>query len=141
MMRYGFMWGVLLVLLVACGEDPAPNAGDPLPNVRAGMLALYSGDLEGVDLYFTDEIVLWARGFANNAALGNGRIDLEKASFAIFTKQTDDLWTVAMEGEYAIWLYEQEEKHNTVEEGTVYIGIKIEDGIWKINAFGTSEQP
>jgi hypothetical protein len=135
------LWLCLLLLgLSACGqaEDPATAAGDPLPNVQAGMQAMYSGDLAGVDRYFSDEIVLDAKRIANEMALGQGGIDLSGVSFRVSERQADIYWTVAMEGQYSIWRYGQVEAHDTAQEGIVYIGIKVEDGMWKINGFAAA---
>jgi hypothetical protein len=131
---------LLLGSLVACSEpeDPAAAAGDPLPKVQAGMQAMYSGDLAGVDRYFSDEIVLDAKRIANEMALGQGGIDLSGVTFRISERQADIYWTVAMEGQYSIWRYGQVEAHDTAQEGAVYIGIKLEDGMWKINGFAAA---
>lgn len=133
-------WALFLIGLTACGKEPEPNPGDPIPNVREGLIALYSGDLAGVDMYFCDEIVLDARRIANQAALGKGRIEFRESKLEIASKQAKQNWTVKLTGEYAIWLYGQADVRNTEAQGAVYIGVKVEDGIWKICAFG-SESP
>ena len=66
----------LVFLLMACGgdENKIPDE-DPIPNIRAGLEAFYSGDLANVDRYWCDEILLDAKEQANAAAIGNAGID------------------------------------------------------------------
>lgn len=142
--RYWMVWQLCLLagvctLLAACGggEDPVTSAeaGDPIPNVRSGMEAMYSGDLTGVDRFFTDAIVLSIKTKANQAASGQGGIDLSQVTFTVINKQSDDMWTIRMEGQYSVWLSGQQEWRDTAVIGALLVGVKIEDGIWKINGF------
>ncbi len=141
---YTSRWWVFLLLalwLAACGDEPAPDVGDPIPNVREGLIALYSGDLGGVDRYFCDQIVLSARRQANDAARSDGSIDLEDVSFEVVARQAEQNWTVAMRGLYTVSAFGVVEQRNTATMGEVLIGVEVEDDMWKICAFGSGERP
>ena len=122
-----------LFLIFRSDEEPVPD--DPLPNVRAGLTALNAGDLGGVDAYFCDEILISMRREANKNALNRGSIDLQNAQFTVINKQGEHNWTVSMTGE---WTLTGEggltETHKSGEEGAIYFGVQVEDGVWKICA-------
>jgi hypothetical protein len=131
----------LVFLLTACGGDDnkIPDE-DPIPNIQAGLEAFYSGDLAGVDRYWCDEILLDAKDQANEAALGNAGIDLSNTNFEIVAKQTEDRWTVKMTGVYSVWMENEIEQRDTDVVCPSLIGLKAEDGIWKICGFGTDPE-
>ncbi|MFP4321119.1 MAG: hypothetical protein ACLFTK_01555 [Anaerolineales bacterium] len=133
-----WLWLVLLLTLglAACDSDESPDFGDPLPNVRAGLEAMYSGDLAGVDRYFCDEIVLSVREMANDFALQNGEIIFHDVDFEVIARQGAENWTVEMTGVYSIVMNGRIDRRNTDEVGRVLIGVQAEDDIWKICAFG-----
>jgi hypothetical protein len=133
--RFGWLIGAMLFLLAACGDEPPPSAGDPIESARRGLSALYSGDLNGVDTYFCDELVLDARRIANQAALANGRIDFGTAKFEIIARQSEQNWTLSMVGEYSIWSYDFENRKSATADNPVLIGMQVEDALWKICAF------
>jgi len=134
--------GIALFLLSACGDEPPPSAGDPIESARRGLSALYSGDLNGVDTYFCDELVLDARRIANQAALAGGRIDFGTTQFEVVARQSEQNWTLSMVGEYSIWSYNFENRKRATADNPVLIGMQVEDALWKICAFaegGTSD--
>ncbi|MBZ0309962.1 MAG: hypothetical protein K8I82_28120, partial [Anaerolineae bacterium] len=135
-MRY--LW-ILLLILVACSEkSEADKAGDPLPNAKAGMEALYSGDIPNIDKYICKEIILSLRAqVADDAAEQGGRIDLSQAKFEVAGEVKENLVYVRLTGEYAIWLGELVKVHNTDEEGAVLLLMEARDGTWQICDFQT----
>lgn len=125
-----------IIVLTACGSEPEPNPGDPLPNARNGLLAFYSGDVDGINTYFCEEILLSIRRNAPTPER-EGRIDLSLATLEVVSSPSDNRRDILLTGEYAIWLDGQAEIRNTDELGAVVIGMVVEDGNWKICFLGS----
>ena len=79
-------------------------------------------------------ILISMRREANKNALNQGSIDLQNAHFEVINKQGERNWTVKMTGVWALTGAGQLEAHNSDEEGAVFFGVQVEDGIWKICA-------
>lgn len=129
------LWILLLViLLAACSEtSEADKAGDPVPNARAGMEAIYSGDIPGINKYVCKEIILSLRAqISDDAAEQNGRIDLSQAKLERVGEPKENLVYVRLSGEFAIWAGELVEVHNTEEEGAILLLMEAREGNWQI---------
>lgn len=140
--KYGWLL-LALLLLAACSDDPIPtDPGDPVPNARAGMIAMYSGDLAGVNRYFCDEIKASINEIATTAAAGQGNIEFGNAKLLAAPEKISVNWTyVRLSGRYSIWLNGLQEVHDTEVSGEPYILMKIEDDAWKICDFQSSATP
>ncbi len=138
------LWILLLVMiLAACSKDSeADKAGDPLPNAKAGMEAVYGGDIPNINKYVCKEIILSLRAqVADDAAELGGKIDLSQATFEVVDEPKENLVYVRLTGEFAIWLGELVEVHNTDEEGAVLLLMEARDGNWQICDFQADTPP
>lgn len=133
-MRHVWVLMLVLTLVAACsGKSEADKAGDPLPNAKAGLEALYKGDLNGLNRYFCQEIILSLRAqIADEAAEKGGKVDLSQASFEVSGKLREDYLYVRMTGEYAIWLGDLVDVYDTTASGPILLLMEARDGVWQI---------
>lgn len=138
------LWGVivslaLLVILGAGCQDEPPIPDDPLPNVRRGLTAFYSGDLSEIEATWCDEVLLSAKNqvITADVAPNNSGIDLSGVTFEVIAKQATDRWTVRMTGQYRIWGQHTLQDYDTDLHCPSLIGVKAEEGSWMICGFET----
>lgn len=120
-------------VVAACKDNASPDPGDPLPNAKAGMEALYKGDFNAMNTYFCKEIILSLRGsVAEEQAEAGGHIDLSQTTFEDLGEVKDNLIYVRISGEYAIWRGESAVVRNTQTTGAILLLMEAREGVWQI---------
>lgn len=140
-MRYLFLV-IMIISLAACSEEK-PDPGDPVTIARDGLVAFYSGDLDGVSENYCSEIVLDMKRKATENGAGNGYVEFGTARFEEAPQQSSENWTyVRLSGRYAVWLYGGSEIRDTEAlGGDAIIYLKLERDKWKICDFGSEVTP